>query len=203
MTKPIRNLYANKFWLYGVLVVLVLIVSIGLLLGQEPDVNTAPPGSADEIQKIKTTADLTERVVHYKALIERVGPERAQEELFRSGLPFDGQTHLLNHTVGDYLFEKNGAGGLALCKDYFLSSCYHGFVLHAMGRENQDNLIDDIMAECAKKGITVTTQCSHAMGHGFLAFAGYKNLIPALKKCEETGLRVPDFPLFNCEDLWK
>lgn len=151
-----------------------------------------------EIQKIKATDNLNKQTKLYKALIERVGAEQAQEYLYRSGLPFTGQTHLLNHEVGDYLYEKYGNAGLVKCKDYFLSSCYHGFILHAI----PDGLvrIDAIVNECKKFGATVVSQCSHAIGHGFLTWVGYQNLTGALDLCDTMTKRVDNFPSFNCRD---
>ncbi len=152
-----------------------------------------------EIQQIKETANLTEQTKFYKKLIERVGVEQAQEHLYFSGLPFTGQTHLLNHVSGDYLYETYGAGGLVKCKDYFLSSCYHGFILHAIGSNGIDSM-DEIMNECKKFGVTVVSQCSHALGHGLLVWVGYPNLLKALELCDKMNERIDDFPVFNCRD---
>jgi len=152
-----------------------------------------------EIQKIKANDNLDEQTKFYKKLIERVGVEQAQEYLYRSGLPFTGQTHLLNHVSGDYLYETYGAGGLVKCKDYFLSSCYHGFILHAIGSDGIDS-IDEIINECKKFGVTVVSQCSHALGHGFLVWVGYPNLLKALELCDKMEDKIDDFPVYNCRD---
>ncbi len=153
----------------------------------------------EEIQKIKATENLDEQALHYKELIERVGPEQAQEDLYRSGMPFTGQTHLLNHVVGDYLYEKYGATGLVYCKDYFLASCYHGVILHAIGDYGIDGM-DEVINECKKFGITVTAQCSHALGHGFLTWTGYEKLDQAPYLCDDISKKVDGFPVFNCLD---
>ncbi|QQG39625.1 MAG: hypothetical protein HYS81_04605 [Candidatus Aenigmatarchaeota archaeon] len=152
-----------------------------------------------EIDRIKSMTNLEEQGKIYLQLIERVGPVEAQEQLFHSGLPFTGQTHLLNHVVGEYLYEKHGAQGLVYCKEYFLASCYHGFVIDAIGFKGIDGM-DEIMAECNKYGLSVSAQCSHAMGHGFLAWNGYANIPDALKMCNEMTSRVEGFPSFNCRD---
>lgn len=152
-----------------------------------------------EIQRIKSSRNVAEQTLWYTKLIERKGPAEAQEDLFHSGLPFNGQTHLLNHTAGEYLHEKYGAAGLVLCKDYFLSSCYHGFILRAIGSGGMD-AIDEVFGECAKQKKTVVAQCSHAIGHGFLAWAGYRNLTDALKLCDEANGRINGFPIYNCYD---
>lgn len=153
----------------------------------------------NEIERILNSSSLDEQAKLYEALIERVGPGEAQEELVGSGLPFTGQTHLLNHVVGDYLYDHFGASGLIYCKDYFLSSCYHGFLIKAIGRGGLQE-VEKVMEECKKAGPGVDAQCAHAMGHGFLAWQGYENLIPALKLCDKLGQDIEGFPLFNCRD---
>lgn len=162
-------------------------------------VKGAPSDQGSEITQIKQTNNLDEQVIFYKKLITRVGPERAQEELYRSGLPFDGQTHLLNHTVGDVLYERHGTSGLRYCKDYFLSSCYHGFVIHAVGKGGFAALVG-VMEKCWEAGYHVAIQCSHAIGHGVLAWVGYAHLTDALKRCDELSTRSKNFPLYNCQD---
>ncbi len=178
----------------GILLIVFLFFQsgVGPLLG-------LPWGNGGEIEQIKATTDLDTQVKFYKQLIERVGPTEAQEDLLKSGLPFTGQTHLLNHTVGDYLYEKYGAKGLSQCKDYFLSSCYHGFILHAIGVGGMPE-VKKTFTECLPYGSSVYSQCAHAIGHGFLANAGYKNLTEALKLCDAIGQGTKDFPLFNCYD---
>ncbi|MEQ1678107.1 MAG: hypothetical protein ABL876_15475, partial [Chitinophagaceae bacterium] len=143
--------------------------------------------------------DLSKQKEFYLALIKRVGVVQAQDELFFSGLPFDGQTHLLNHVVGDYLYETYGTKGLPYCRDYFLSSCYHGFVLNVIADGGMDN-VADTFNECVKEGPTVYTQCAHGIGHGFLAHAGYKNLTKALHTCDQAIENIENFPAFNCYD---
>lgn len=151
------------------------------------------------VAKIVSTHKLDDQVKLYRQLIGKVGPEKAQEKLLHSGLPFTGQTHLLNHTVGDYLYEEYGPAGLVKCKDYFLSSCYHGFVLRTIANGGMAE-VAKTFEECRKGGQTVLSQCSHAVGHGFLANAGYKNLTEALKTCDEAVQNISQFPAFNCYD---
>ncbi len=152
-----------------------------------------------EILAIKATSNLDEQIKLYKALIERVGPAEAQDDLYKSGLPFTGQTHLLNHIVGDYLYEKYGPVGLVQCKEYFLSSCYHGFILHVIGDGGMAK-VEDTFNECYKFGSAVYTQCAHAIGHGFLANIGYENLPLALSTCDEAAEKIKNFPVYNCHD---
>ncbi len=143
--------------------------------------------------------DLAKRVKLYRSLIGRVGPAKAQEALYRSGLPFDGGTHLLNHTVGDYLYETEGLEGIVDCRDYFLASCYHGFTLNAIADYGIE-VLEQIVSVCERAGRAVLAQCAHGIGHGLVAFYGYANLPRAAAGCESLEMRLPGFPSFNCYD---
>ena len=160
-----------------------------------------------EIVEILKIRDRDAGAKLYRQLIERIGVVEAQEALVRSGLPFTGETHLINHTSGDYVYEKYGTKGLIYCKDYFLASCYHGAVLNAIAKEGINGLVD-VMGYCWERGKPVATQCAHAIGHGFLAWVGYKELPAALQKCDQLSRMNRRFPIFNCydgvfmENLW-
>jgi len=152
-----------------------------------------------EIEDILATNNLDEQVVLYENLIGRIGLEEAQDALLYSGLPFTGETHLLNHTSGDFAYEEYGNKGLLYCKDYFLASCYHGAILNTIAIEGIEALKES-MKYCWEKGIPVATQCAHAMGHGFIAWFGYENLTLALETCDKMQENDSRFPLFNCHD---
>lgn len=166
---------------------------------KEQKAQSAESSPPEEIIAIKAATDIKIQGQLYRKLIDRVGIEQAQEELYRSGMPFDGQTHLLNHVAGDYLYEKEGNQGLSKCKEYFLSSCYHGFVLRVIGEKGFDEL-SKVMEICKTKGPAVVSQCSHAIGHGLLTYNDYPNLIQALKDCDKLKDKDSNFPLFNCHD---
>lgn len=183
--------------IFIILLILVLVISGKYLFTKFTHGNT--PKVQAEISAILATSKISEQSKLYRQLIGKVGPAEAQEDLYRSGLPFNGQTHLLNHIVGDFLYEKYGTAGLPQCKDYFLSSCYHGFVLHVIGDKGMTG-VAETFNECYKLGYKVYVQCAHAIGHGFLANAGYKNLTVALKTCDEAGKTMPYFPVYNCHD---
>jgi len=204
MIKKLRKFIAQHFMIFlGVLVVInvCIIVAIGLIWTgknkNEPKASTS--NQAKEIQEIKSTTNTRLRSTLYRQLIERVGPTEAQEDLVHSGLPFDGETHLLNHTVGDWLYTKYGTSGLTYCKDYFLSSCYHGFLIKFIGDKGMNSL-DEVMKACWKVGTGTATQCAHAIGHGVLAWEGYKYLPEALKDCDKVASISPKFLTYNCYD---
>jgi hypothetical protein len=178
-------------------ILLGLIVIIAVFLAF--DFESKPKEAIDEIQKIVASHVLGEQTEYYRALIERVGPEQAQEELYASGLPFDGQTHLLNHTVGKYLYEQFGPSGFSKCKLYFLASCPHGFVIDAVS-DGGIPQVTVVVDECRPLGSAAYSQCAHAVGHGLLAAAGYQQLDQALSLCDEVEAVVQNFPSFNCYD---
>ncbi len=148
------------------------------------------PGK-EETKIPQTSAEL-------KTLLAEVGPEKAQEIMFHSGLPFTGQTHLLIHTVGDYIYKQYGEEGLKYCKDYFLSACYHAFILNTLADHGMEGMIE-VMKSCWQAGNNVAPQCAHGAGHGFVAWHDY-DLLKALKMCDALGEKSENFPHFNCYD---
>lgn len=173
----------------GVLIALTSITQKGVFT------NTATFPEIENIKKLKTTK---EQSVELKKLLDRVGPLEAQEAMFRSGLPFTGETHLLIHVIGDYIYEKNGPDGLPLCREYFLSACYHGFIIDTLADHGLEGIVE-AMSKCRMAPPGVMTQCVHASGHGFLAWHDY-DLLKGLGMCDKLGEKVKDFTYFNCYD---
>ncbi|MBA3733149.1 hypothetical protein H0W91_02105 [Patescibacteria group bacterium] len=198
--KVSKNQRESFFQIFLIVFVFTLVIIFSFYFGSfsKQSLSTSNKISS-EITEIKTTTNPSVQAKLYRQLIERVGPAEAQDDLLNSGLPFTGQTHLLNHVVGDFLYEKFGTKGLAQCKDYFLSSCYHGFILHVIADKGIEG-VKETFNECLKFGPTVYSQCAHGIGHGFLASVGYKNLTLALDTCDKVGKAIKEFPLFNCYD---
>ncbi len=151
-----------------------------------------------EVQHILNTTDLSEQRAWLTKLLDRVGPEHTQEYMLHSGLPFTGQSHLLVHEIGEYIYKKYGPAGLKYCKEYFLSACYHSFIIDDLADHGIDGLSHTI-EQCKESGTNVLTQCAHAAGHGFLAWRDY-DLLGALKMCDQLHQKSGDVPTFNCYD---
>jgi hypothetical protein len=152
-----------------------------------------------EIEKILALKSTQAQSKELLKLLERVGPVETQEEMLHWGLPFTGETHLLVHTVGDYIYDTYGPSGLTYCKDYFLSACYHALIIDTLGDHGMAGMVD-VMAKCFEAGgHTVAAQCAHGAGHGFVAWQDY-DLVKALKMCDELESKSPNFPSFNCYD---
>lgn len=150
-----------------------------------------------EIFRIKHTKSLKDQERLYIQLMDRVGPEQAQEMLQHSGIPYTGSAHLLNHTSGYYIWRKFGPSGIIKCKDYFSASCYHGFFISGLGNRKLEN-IDAMMRGCKRESKASNLQCSHALGHGVLAYQGYANLLEALSMCDDISKRIKDFAVSFC-----
>jgi hypothetical protein len=160
---------------------------------------TGSSNTYPEIKQILSLKGAQERAPIYRKLIERVGPALAQEALYHSGLPFTGETHLIQHEVGYYLYETEGKEGVTKCTLYFLAACYHGLIISLLGKEGVAAL-PGVMEDCWQIGGTVAVQCAHGIGHGLVAWYGYKNLDQALKECDSIAKQSENFPIFNCYD---
>lgn len=175
-----------------------VLVALAFMAPTKPITKTAKNVVAPEIEKIKSLTNTEAQAAELKKLLERVGPEETQEQMFRSGLPFTGQTHLLIHVIGDYVYEKLGLDGLSSCKDYFLSACYHGFIINTLGDSGLPGMVE-VMENCDKAPPGVASQCAHGAGHGFVAWHDY-DLLKGLEMCDELGSKTSNFAYFNCYD---
>ncbi|MEK7135104.1 MAG: hypothetical protein AAB780_00155 [Patescibacteria group bacterium] len=184
------------------IVFILIILFLGVLSYLVPENSwekTITKKQAPEISKILSLTNTKEQREELLKLLKRIGPIKAQEAMLHSGLPFTGETHLLVHTIGDFIYDEFGKEGLTYCKDYFLSACYHAVILNTLG-DNGIAGVAEAMALCEKAGGgTVSSQCSHGAGHGFVAWHDY-DLVKALLTCDELGDEVPNFPYFNCYD---
>lgn len=189
----------------GAIIFAVVLVGCGMLAyNYQYNRYLKKPASADktEIKKILATNDPEERIRIYRQLLERVGPAEGQEMLLNSGLPFNGTTHLLNHTTGLYIYDTYGLEGIVYCKDYFLGSCYHGLLLSALsGHAEEDKAsIQKIVDFCKRDAPTTLQQCVHGVGHAYLPANGYKNVDVALQECENLSAIVSGFDPWSCYD---
>ena len=178
------------------IVVLGIIVLAALFVAA---ITHVPQSLPPEVHAILTAPNQSSRAVAYQALITRVGVDTAQELLYHSGLPFDGETHLLNHESGTAAYEQYGLSGITHCRDYFLESCYHAFFISAVV-DHGLGVIPQIMEYCYQGGLARTGQCAHGIGHGLLAWLGYAHLPDAATACDSLAAQDSRFPSFNCID---
>jgi hypothetical protein len=179
-----------------VCVVILLFVNIAFLTIFYVNQNTAQK-STEIVKKIVELKDVNLQSPLVIDLLKLNGVEATQDLLLKSGLPFTGESHLLVHTVGNYIYDTLD-NGLSHCKDYFLSACYHAYII----RDLADNGVDGVaqtVEKCASAGVHVLAQCSHASGHGFLAWTDY-DIPKALSMCDQIQETFNEIPTFNCYD---
>lgn len=189
------NFFNKKRNVVNVLVIFIFFIAI--LFGFSMHKTSVEGKNPPEITQILKHKWTSEQRPYLLKLLDRVGPVKAQEYLYTSELPFTSENHLLAHTIGEYAYKKYGSSGLKLCKDYFQSACYHGFILNDLSDNGMEGVFETLN-ECEKAGLQVHEQCSHAMGHGFVVWEDY-NLISALSLCDGLFIKKSNNrALFSC-----
>lgn len=181
----------ENYFAFGVT---IAVLFAGLLLHRSSPAYFFTPHR--EALLIKNEQSLARQIELLNTLLSKIGPERAQDELAVLGLPNTGSTHLLIHSVGDYIYQRFGARGIVKCRDYFFSACYHGVIIHVLAGGGMTSAAD-MMAECWSRGFRVNISCSHAMGHGFLAWVDY-DIPKSLDLCDVIGQQSKEFAFVGC-----
>src|SRR3989344_5224235 len=96
----------KRTWLAIAITLILLAVILYAAQNQRFKGASAIKTTAPEIENIKKLKNTTAQGEELKKLLDRVGPIEAQEQMLASGLPFTGETHLLIHVVGDYIYNK-------------------------------------------------------------------------------------------------
>lgn len=186
---------------YTLLALIVVFVMGFYILTSKPttlNISKNSEGSPAEITRILSLHTTKEQSVELEKLLDRVGAIETQELMQRSGLPFTGETHLLIHTIGEFVYKQFGKEGLPYCREYFLSACYHSFIISVLADFGMEGMTD-VMKTCEKSGKSVFSQCAHGSGHGFVAWQDY-DLVKAAEMCDELGSQVENFGYPNCYD---
>lgn len=152
----------------------------------------------DEIRTISNITDTKKQAEMVKQTAEKYGPMQTLAFMKMSGLPYTGETHLLVHEIGNVAYAKYKDEALKYCDDSYLSACYHGVIINSLA-DNGMLGVATMIEKCIPSGPLVTSQCSHAAGHGFLAWVDYK-VTEALKMCDDLVKTNNSLPAFNCYD---
>lgn len=121
--------------------------------------------------------------------IDKVGGDRAYQEF---KFDYENKDYLTQHAgahiLGETLYIKLGASGIASCDGSYIFGCYHGFMGRMMGERGPSSLaVAD--QECHKKQKFAATNCYHGMGHGLLSYMGHSNLIKTLETCSLLSIK--------------
>ncbi len=124
---------------------------------------------------------------YFRRLSEEKGAEYAYQVLLRAPLATGTDLHLLGHVVGDMLYKQQGIKGINSCTQDFRNACSHSVVIGILS-EHGEGALSEIAATCKKApgGQGAYTMCFHGLGHGVLAYNGYR-LERAVEMCKLTG----------------
>lgn len=169
-----------------------------LLMGQDIRFSEISPHEPPELKELLAEKNPLLQAKIVRAMAEKYGPRETLRIMLHSGLPFTGETHLLVHETGDIAYEKFGEDALKHCDESFLSACFHGVLINMMGDKGIAG-VAKMLEKCQAEGPVIMTQCTHASGHGFLAWSDYK-VLNALKLCDKLETFGKDIPIFSCHD---
>lgn len=124
---------------------------------------------------------------YFRRLSEDKGAEYAYQVLLRAPLATGTDLHLLGHVVGDMLYKQQGIDGINSCTQDFRNACSHSVVIGILS-EHGEGALGEIAKTCKKApgGQGAYTMCFHGLGHGILAYNGYR-LDRAVEMCKRTG----------------
>lgn len=141
----------------------------------------------DQITYLKDAAKKTS-IEHTRDFLKKVYPSEPSDK------------HELIHAIGEAAFLQSGYNGLKECDSSFMYGCYHGVVLEAV-RQNgyTDKVLKDLAQGCVNLSAnkTVTTACSHGIGHAIMVVKSY-DLLTSYKDCDRTFTAGEE--LFYCWD---
>ncbi len=123
----------------------------------------------------------------FSALAVDKGAVYAFQLLKVAPLPPNIDTHLLGHEVGDILYKQQGAQGIKYCTNDFRNACSHSIVV-GLFLAKGESALSEITQACSQApgGKGAYTMCFHGLGHGILAYTGYK-LEKTIELCKLTG----------------
>lgn len=136
--------------------------------------------------------DLEKEIENVRRILDREGTVQAYDYFREVDEGYkDGRAHFLAHFIGAELYKREGTKGVSYCDEAAFYGCYHGFFGHAFSEEEK-NFVKEAEQLCRSFILSEPPRyanCIHGMGHGLLAFAGYKtqNLLDALIKCDSLG----------------
>lgn len=124
---------------------------------------------------------------YFKKIAQSEGAEYAFQELATATLPPNVDMHLLGHTIGNVLYEKEGVDGIKKCTHDVRNACSHAIVVGEFLKEGE-NAFETISQACknAPGGLGAYTMCFHGLGHGVLAFTSY-DYEDAVSLCQKVG----------------
>lgn len=166
-----------------------LFLGVSIVSGNFPQRTNNSFETASELQELNDASGwgFQEYSEYFQKLSEAKGAEYAFEILKRAPMREGTDLHLLGHVVGDMLYKQKGIDGIKVCTPDFRNACSHSVVI-GMLTEFGEGSLPEITNTCkeAPGGKGAYTMCFHGLGHGVLAYNGYR-LDSAVEMCKKTG----------------
>ncbi len=167
----------------------VLLTAVLALAGLIAYQELRPPGRP---QATTGLFSLEKERANIKTFFVRGGTKAALDYFERAyGAKDEDTKHVLEHTLGEELYAREGLKGLAFCPSSLFSGCYHGFFGAALETEGLGFLPHAEAACFAKADFFAKSGCIHGVGHGLLTNRGHDNLPLALGDCDSIRYSMP------------
>lgn len=147
----------------------------------------------EQKRSIHSENEVAQGESHWASRIGAVGPRHAYEEFAQAVSDLDrGKQHTSAHVFGAALYEVEGISGLSVCDTRFSYGCFHEFLGRAIaehGLASVSELNDGCISALAESPLS----CQHGIGHGVMAYFGYReeDLLRALGVCEDLPYNDP------------
>jgi hypothetical protein len=136
---------------------------------------------------VKPPQNVSAQERFWEARIRAVGGMAAYQEFAHDVQGDDpGTQHGDAHIFGDALYTVAGLPGLSVCDSRFSYGCYHEFIGRAIADRGID-VINTLNSQC--HALVNGEGCQHGIGHGILAYLGYKE--PDLTRAVNTCSNLP------------
>lgn len=150
-----------------------------------------------EVAQLSGSEDFIELKNYFTNLAKEKGAPYAYEILKRVEVKPGTDMHLLGHIVGEILYQQKGAAGMRYCTQDFRNACSHTIVVGLFSEKGIESL-PDIVASCknAPGGKGAYNMCFHGLGHGVLAYEGYRldKAVEVCAKINKSGKNTAEFP---------
>lgn len=181
------------------LILTALVVILFLLNIQNNGVVTNNNYTPLTIDKFKSLVD-KDQLAYLRKLAKETSIENSRDFLKKAYPSEPSDKHELVHAIGEAAYLQYSYDGLGKCDSTFKFGCYHGVVLEAI-RQNgyTDTVLKDLSQGCLKLSTnkTVTTACSHGIGHAIMVVKSY-DLLASYQDCDRTF--ADEQELFYCWD---
>lgn len=171
----------RQYLLIGLVLAILVLGALGVMYERSQEVFP----EVEELARGERT--FQEYSDYFRDLSDKKGAVYAYDVLLRASLAPGIDLHLLGHVIGDMLYKQQGVKAMHSCTQEFRNACSHSVVIGIL-LEHGEGSLGEIAATCkdAPGGEGSYTMCFHGLGHGVLAYNGYR-LDDAVAMCKRVG----------------